>query len=93
MRARDAIGGLIVVAGAVVVPFGHWIAPIFYLVGIGLLLLGCLLVFSGRRGRKHDSEYSDPSDPGFPVVGEAKGFHGAAFHESDGTDTHDTTDE
>ena len=93
MSAREIIGALITGVGAIVFPFGHWVALIFYTVGMGLLLLGGFLVFAGRRARKRDTAgYSDPNDPGFPVVGEARGFHGAAFRESDSTSADDGTD-
>jgi len=93
MSPRELIGVLIAGVGAIVFPFGHWVAVVFYPVGVGLLLLGCLLVFAGRRARKRGfAGYSDPNDPGFPVVGQARGFHGGAFRESHGTSADDETE-
>jgi len=86
MSPRELIGVLIAGIGAIVFPFGYWVSLVFYPIGVGLLLLGCFLVFVGRRARKRGSVgYSDPNDPGLPVVGEARGFHGAAFRESGST--------
>ncbi len=83
MSPRELIGALIAGIGAIIIPFGYWVAQVFYPIGVGFLLLGCFLVFAGRRARKRGSPgYSDPNDPSFPAVGEARGFHGAAFRES-----------
>jgi len=86
MSPRELIGVLIAGIGAIVFPFGYWVAFVYYPIGLGLLLLGCFLGFVGRRARKRGSTgYSDPNDPALPVVGETRGFHGASFRESGST--------
>ena len=93
MKAREVIGVVVLAIGVIVTPFGYWFRFSFYYFGFGFLVLGCIILFSGRGTKQRDAAgYSDPNDQGFPVVGEARGFHGAAFHESDSTSTDDGTD-
>jgi hypothetical protein len=93
MSLRLALGIIIFAAGVAMMPFGWWLARIYYYGGLLLVAVGGALAFSAYRYRKDDGEgWSPKNDPPIPVVGDARGFKGReVFNQSDG-DGSDGTD-
>jgi hypothetical protein len=72
-------------------PFGWWLARIYYYAGLGLALAGALLAFSAHRKSGKDSGvWLPPNDSIVPAASEARGFKGRDIfgepHASDSSD-------
>lgn len=46
---------MIISVGVILVPFGTWVARVFLYGGIGLIMVGVMVAFSGRFARKRDN--------------------------------------
>lgn len=92
MRVLQIIGILLIVIGVVIMPFGHWLNRIYYLIAIFIAVIGVLLI--AKRLLAHwqkDNKALTELDNIPPVSGEARGFHGSQlFH--DATDNSEIDD-
>ena len=94
MKIRVAIGVALFAVGVAMMPFGWWLARIYYYIGLGLALVGALFAFTAAaRKRQTDSEGWVPTnDPIVPATGEARGFKGRdMFGESHPSDSSDAS--
>jgi hypothetical protein len=83
MKIRTTVGLVLIVVGVVTMPFGNWVAHIYYYAGLALVLVGVALASSALYKKDHDGVVPS-NDSGIPVKGEASGFRGAgAFRNSD----------
>lgn len=73
MKLQKILGIAFVVAAAIIMPFGHWLNKVYYVVGILAAIIGGIFLSKFLLKKSWDDTTSDHP----PAIGDAAGFHGA----------------